>query len=304
MALVIPQLNSGRSVKDFVIESLIYDQHLTTKKLHSRLQHKYGISVTYQAVHKALNELLEQHVLRKKSKTYSINENWIIDLGKFVEQFKRGYMKNNEDLEINPDLIPPITSVKEGDSFTATLKNLAEADAFRFRIRQEIMQSTNSNIHCGVSKHMRSPLLYSIQWLQPQIENKLQRHFLIAEDTIPDKWCADFNRMRGAKVKIVPNIADTCDYTITGDIIVMRYLPRKVVNLIDKIYRNIKDITELNLQDFYKEVCLIQAEVKFVIMKNSTLAEKLTKEILSHFKEEKKNRKSNGHKINAIISSP
>ncbi len=90
--------------KDIIISILIRDHPLTSRKLHRALKAEYQYMVTYQAVHKAVKLLLEQKVLKMEGKGYSINEAWIENVTKFVDELHSVYHKKK-----------PLFGVKEAE---------------------------------------------------------------------------------------------------------------------------------------------------------------------------------------------
>ena len=71
--LSIPQKGEEtRNVKDLVFTILTEEKNLSLIELTNRIQRNYNISVTYQAVRKAVDKLNQQGVLEKIGKKYKI----------------------------------------------------------------------------------------------------------------------------------------------------------------------------------------------------------------------------------------
>jgi len=92
--MLIPNFSKG-GVKDFCVYILGEEWPLTAKKIYNKLK-KNGISVTYQAVFKTLQELVREKVLTKNEMTYEINMAWASYLNNFSEKIKTNYLMKNK----------------------------------------------------------------------------------------------------------------------------------------------------------------------------------------------------------------
>lgn len=64
-----------KSTKDIIVEILSSAWTLSLNKLYYKIKNKYGISVTYQAIHKAVNELVDVGALKKENREYRLSVN-------------------------------------------------------------------------------------------------------------------------------------------------------------------------------------------------------------------------------------
>src|SRR3989339_622660 len=76
--ILIPEINSKpKNTKDAVISILTIEWPLTLREIFYKIKKQYRFSCSYQSVYKAVKELSEKEVLRKKYKKYEINIDWI-----------------------------------------------------------------------------------------------------------------------------------------------------------------------------------------------------------------------------------
>jgi len=81
----IPKPASGKiSTRDLIINILSLKGTATSKEVYSMLTKEFSKSVSYQAAHKILQELLSEEVIVKKDKNYSINNEWVEKLSTYV----------------------------------------------------------------------------------------------------------------------------------------------------------------------------------------------------------------------------
>ena len=86
-----------KSTKDLIIDILSYSWPLTTRKIYNLIKRK-GLSVTYQAVHKSIKELLDQGIVIKQNKEYQLNIEWIKKRHEFIEKLKYAYIDRKYNL--------------------------------------------------------------------------------------------------------------------------------------------------------------------------------------------------------------
>ncbi|MFH1054144.1 MAG: hypothetical protein V1740_07030 [Candidatus Woesearchaeota archaeon] len=87
----------GKSVKDLVVSILVHKHPLSVNELHKQIKWQYRHSVSYQAVHKAVNELILNDVLEnvidKDGKNVEISKKWVNNIIKFGKVLGDNYRK-------------------------------------------------------------------------------------------------------------------------------------------------------------------------------------------------------------------
>ena len=81
-----------------IVEVLLVTQPLTAKQIYYKLKKRHGLSATYQAVHKKLQSLQKEGMLKKDTREYTINPEWLDRVDQFCNIVK-GKIKQRE-LEI------------------------------------------------------------------------------------------------------------------------------------------------------------------------------------------------------------
>jgi len=84
-----------KSTKDTIIEILSSEWPLSLNKIYNRTKKKYGISVTYQATHKAVNELVAGGALKKENREYQLSVDWINKIERFGKKLREDYLKKD-----------------------------------------------------------------------------------------------------------------------------------------------------------------------------------------------------------------
>lgn len=85
------EILGGSKLKDKIITILTTNHPLTAKKIYNNLKKNHKLSITYQATHKALKELLKSEIIIVQEREYEINLMWIRKIQKFSEFVNKEY---------------------------------------------------------------------------------------------------------------------------------------------------------------------------------------------------------------------
>ena len=109
------------STKDKIIEILANNHSVTIKKILFLLKKEHALSITYQAIHKLLNQLLIEKVVIKENKFWKLNQSWINEQLSFfqkISNLNKVHVKSiGKDIkvfafDVNGTLTPEITHVE------------------------------------------------------------------------------------------------------------------------------------------------------------------------------------------------
>jgi hypothetical protein len=92
------------NVKNALVQKLSRQWPLTAKQLSNALPREFGLNITYQAVHKALNELEKENVVQKGKTGYQLDERWIHDVLQISQSIAQNY-ERNEPLDFDKEII-------------------------------------------------------------------------------------------------------------------------------------------------------------------------------------------------------
>lgn len=86
LRVTLPGLRKPKNVKDAVILILSKEWPMRSVTIHGKIRKEYKLKVSPQAVHKALNLLVAEGVIKKNYKSYFLNKEWIEKVKKFVKK--------------------------------------------------------------------------------------------------------------------------------------------------------------------------------------------------------------------------
>ncbi|MBI4450797.1 hypothetical protein HY642_02370 [Candidatus Woesearchaeota archaeon] len=277
MGVVIPSFES-RTLKDLACATVASEQPLTVKKLYNKLRRNYGVTATYQAVHKAVASLVMQGVLVKKHRVYSVNPHWVANLSRFVQDLQKSTARHSGIID----------SKEEGQVQTLTFASMERALEFKKQLQKEFFERRPMQpmVYAGEDSHVISPLIYSersLTLLNLISAAKATCYLVVRGDTPIDRWCADYYRNGGVLVRTGVKCAEHCDLLVLADRIVQIYIPVDIKEELDRIYQGAKRLSDVKIPELYNKVFKKKARVTVAITQNPALAEHVRQRIAGYF---------------------
>ena len=248
----LPVLGKG-STKELMIELLSERWPLSARKIAAQLKKKHALPITYQAVHKSLQELTKDEVLAKTKEGYQVSESWIDHLSSFSTRIKNEYEKLKNVREVRT--VQKLTFMRHSDfvkfhfEFIEKLLSAGEMADMTFHMRHVIYPFILS----GDDYRKVRKMLQKIRWT-----------ILSKNDTPMDRWCARYWKKLGVTVKTGVETATDAIMIVTGDYITNVYLPRKAKQTWDKVFSSatpekfdMKTMNEVTINDAYKTLVTV-----------------------------------------------
>jgi hypothetical protein len=280
LKVVLP-LGEKDDVKNLVFTILSEEYPLKIIELTNFIKKRYGKSVTFQGVRKALMQLTESRVLIKSNNEFSINKNWVEESKSFLDKL---YLNLSNDKKKNSK-----TDSIGGEVSVFTFNSIAEM----MRAWEDISEKWYSNykkgeypVNCYQAAHSWEILIY------PNIEAKLmgltktkgiKAYILCTENTPLDRSIVKFHAKFGVKMVIVPSSSnfDKSHYIGTyGPTILQAKYPGEIVKKLDSFFKRNTSIEDLDLAELSKIVNL-KVQVKMTVIKNLEMAKQINSSILS-----------------------
>ncbi len=275
--------------KEKIIFLLAKEWPQSTKEIHSNLKKNFTISISYQAVHKLVKQLLEINILEFKNKKYLLNFDWIKNTSQFFETSLNNY--SNESIiktgfNINLDL-NEIQYVNF--NYLHELRNLFWAVEANQR-RKIIEDKENERIICINLQHCIGAIANpenEYDHMKNLKKIKAKQFTLIRGDTILDHYVKDFyekNENKAVNIKLgVKDIALVSEQWAFYDLLVEVYFSNDFLILLDKIYNSITNLSDLNLNSFFKELRDMPYQNRAIIHKNREYVKEVKLKTMSYF---------------------
>lgn len=279
--LTLPSLEKGASVKDYVISILSSDWPLSAKKLHAGIKKRFGRNVTYQAVYKAVKELVDDSVLEQKKEGYEIAEEWVKRLHDFTEIVSSNYFTKQKTTAIEGLK----EARKEGEINVLTFETYFDTEKYLYYLQKHSIFTSKNKVICMHHTHEWAPLFYLRAEYNKAVAAKKQGikiYRLCSGNTDADRWAASFYRKMGYNAKTGVSCADVCELLVVGNTVIQIYLPaelrKKLGLLLGKRMEDI-DIGKLASEVFEKKTA-----IEVVISSNEKIAGQIIESTLRHFK--------------------
>lgn len=273
------------NIKNLVFSILVNEYPLKIIELTNLIRKRYGKSVTFQAVRKAVLELISEEILIKENTSFSINKNWVIQSKKTIDNLYNVLTKE----KIAPSNIESI----KGEISVFTFNSLNELMKFWEDIIDDWYKNFKTgdpNINCWQGAHGWEALLHleSEKKIMGQLKKKGIKSYAISTgSTRLDKDLWRFYNSIGVKTRLYPSSKyfDRSYYVGTyGETIVQTHCPENMVRLLDDFFIKTKNIDSLNLTKL-SDIVNTKTKLELTVIKNISMAKQINKSIISQIKE-------------------
>jgi len=254
-------------VKEIIIEVLSEDHPATAKKLYNIVKKGYRKQVSYQAVHKALNELLKENSIVKQKKKYSLNRDYIRNLSYFVKKLEMNY-ENTLKLPENDFSIKKLNSQYEMALFLLGIMKTARKD--------DIITIVWPVVWPG----FKTPEIYGAL---KEIGKKTETYCVCSSDGFLDRYFAKYWRRLGMNLRLGVNIETIFEVFAIKDMVILVYQPSDVRVRKHRYTSFMKSVTELEMDRIFLKVIKEKTEIYAFVIRNPMFAERIRQEIVNYF---------------------
>jgi predicted transcriptional regulator len=260
------QLPVGKSstTKDTIIQILSEDWPLTVKQIYERVQKKADKAITYQAVHKVVQELEKEKIVEKEGTGCKLNKDWIDKVKQYTEGLAQDYIANkgkNKPCDVEYLHL-------EFDTFL---------DAAKFVINRFYFEYSNPEKKVAVcfSYHIYAPFGMSSE----EHENyksmiSQEEHWAVSKaDTYLDRQFSNYLLGIGKKCISGADFVVKPETYVQGDYICQMFLPIECRKELDSIYENVTAMDKMKLDHYFDKVLCAKYKVPCIIFKDAKLAQ-------------------------------
>jgi hypothetical protein len=276
MAIIIPEINTlPKNTKDAVISILTSDWPLTLREIFFRIKKKYGYSSSYQAVYKAVNELLQEQVLTKKSMKYEINIEWIKKLQSFTDIVETNYYAKEK--------IQSLSGLKDSkhkeDIAILNFETIFDAEKYLYYFMKSELFKSKNDIVCLQESNEWKPMFYlraEYNYYARLQEKGHKFYFLCSSSTQIEQKFAQFYKKIGINFKFTKEKFST-DNLIFSDYFIQIFIPEELKKKMENLLEKNDSLTIL------KEVLSKKSSIRIVITKDKNLAKDLKNQFQKKF---------------------
>lgn len=278
-ALLLDSLSKTVSVKGAIIEVLSQKWPLSAKQLHSIIVREHGRDVTYQAVHKAVGQLVEEGLVLESNRVFCLEISKLHSWKEHIGRIEEVYSGKSIDL---------IASMQEGDSRTILFDRYTDFILFSGRTvdKQALLRQSSNKVFASL-RHLYWPLEFKFE--DYNLLLSILRHAeafccMAGSSSALDKWIKREYEIAGTKkhwtaVGVEREIED--DIWTYGDYVFsVKYSPqtRKTV---DDFYSHTSGLKDLFLQYLRGKTNPVTGEITVQATRNKELASIIRAQIKS-----------------------
>ena len=272
--LPLPSLG-GQSVKEHIISVLSSDYPLSLKRIHPILKTRFALGVTNQAVHKALNQMVEEGILEKKNRDYLISKSWIKELKSFTKRLELNYIKKRK----LPDKdFPTVVSFKH-------LREMYEF--FLNALINRTFCKDKKRIVCFLGLSMWNPMVATKEQVPKVFKlTKLNTVYVVAKShTFFDNILKRFWHTIGMKVAIGKDCVTNHDCVVIGDYVFEVYYGENLREHMDDLHKKTRSLLDLDIKELWDKYFYMDSNIKVLINKDKEIADRMRRYTLGFFKE-------------------
>jgi|SRR3989338_4853746 len=274
-------LGNKQNIKNLVFTILSHEYPLRLIQLTNFIRKRYGKAVTFQAVRKAVLELVKEGVLIRQDNEFLVSKEW-------VKQCKKTIDSLYETIYEEKSLPKKVDSIG-GEISTFTFDSINDMMKFWENIIDNWFEKFNTkdpNINCWQGAHAWEGLLHSD--VERNMMGKLGKkgiisYILFTGNTPLDKLMLRFYKEIGLKGIISSSSShfDKSYYVGTyGELVVQTQYPEEIVRELDLFFKKNKNLKNLNLRAL-SDIVNKKTSVKLSVIKNLSMAKQINHSIIS-----------------------
>ena len=285
-------LDKKGGIKDIVLSILSGEYPLSAREIYKLVKKQKSIS--YQAVYKILNQLEKDKTLKKHNLGYSISNEWINYLDKFLNKIKWNYSSQQGNIN---KILNGIK--KDGDILMITANSLSESRDYQKIIKKQICDKykeidiSKRPTTLSLKSHFGSTIFETKSILKDEDHLLIifPHYSIVKNKTFLDLWAKKITTnnpiaKKYKKIKIGIDYGIDYDLKIYDDITIEIHYPKNLIKKLDETYNKVRSFDEFNFFKAFDDIYMKEYSIKMIFYKDKQLADKNKEEIiLRYFKE-------------------
>ncbi|MFH1248961.1 MAG: hypothetical protein V1660_02310 [archaeon] len=270
------------STKDIIVNILSYDWPLSIKKIYHAVRKKHAKKVTYQAVYKAVMQMIDGKILLKTKEGYTLNLEWVKEIHNQTEIIRVNYFSEKQ---------AAIFDREDGNSDAIRVfifKTWFDVEKYLYYLQKNYVTNSKQKENiCFHHSHEWRPIFYlraEYNWMRQLAKMGHKVFTLCSGDCAIDRWASKFYNKLGGNVKLGVRCAETSEIMVFGDLVIQIYIPLELKNKLDNAFAKAIGVDEIDCNSMIKEIFEKDAQIKVVINKDKVLASQISRQTLSKFK--------------------
>lgn len=268
LEIPIPKIGNALTTKEAVLQILSEKQSLTAKELYAEVVKETKKNVSYQALHKTLQQLEKETVIQRIQNKYSLHPDWLQSMENWLQKIKSRTSLENTKLE-KPEL----------RTFHSVI------DVGRFFIFEYTQYPNPEKKPCVcVWKRMYSLIGLSKEEVEGVRNTMGKEHYHITSEssTIVDQFIAEAFEKIGVRVKLGIKNPEEYDLMVIGDYVCEIYFENAHKNAWKSLWEKPQTMKEFDLEKTLK-VMHTGYTTKAIIYFDPSRAQQIREKVLKEF---------------------
>jgi len=271
-------------VKDLVFTILSKEYPLKIIQLTKFIRTRYGKTVTFQAVRKAVLSLVEYGILTKNGNNFMISKEWVEKCKELFNELYRGLNNLKEKI--------PNSVEVAGDVSVFTFNSLNTMMKFWQELMEDWIinfKKGEYNINVYQAAHAWEGLLHlnkEKELMSSLYKKGIKSYIISTGNTLLDKNIKKFYGGIGVKFLICPSQStfDRGYYVGTyGDLIIQTQYPKELVSDMDNFFKKNSRLQNMDI-NILLNIVNKKIEIKLTVIKNLEMAKQINKSVMSQIK--------------------
>lgn len=267
---------SSKGVKPEIVKVLALEFPLNARQVFQRIKDK-GVTVSYQAVHKALGLLEAEGVVCKEKQGYVLNQKWILSNKQFFEQTEAKYAGKST---------LSFKDVPLGSSVSLSFDSYWNALIWILYEMKRVYEERKKHDVIAVYFFHPWPLtaLSKDDYEKLKVVMNVGEHYAICPNQNPlDCLLLDFWRKIGKIVENTLEVNRECESITAYEYLVQIYLSKKLRKKLDEFYEKEEKLDAHSLDKLYKIIYDDKSKTDLVVIRNSEIANNARESVLKNF---------------------
>ena len=283
ISLTLPLLEQPKSIKDMVFIILTHQYPLSLIELLNIIKKQYAVSVSFQAVRKAVLELQHANVIIKDGKKFSLSREWILQLIKFGNTLQKNYFTSPQSRKK--------TTLQVGPNLTIyTLPKLVDLDyVWNGIIRESLSQPQAPKIITFKAVHfwfLLATLAQETQLIQEMLQHGIKLYYICYGNTPLDKWAVQMYNRLGVHCihRSKPHDYDLgLNIGTYGNYLIQTTHPQQLAKKIDHFFRTTAKVEDASLTQI-TQLVIDEQDIPLTIQYDHLLAQTFRENVLREWK--------------------
>ncbi|MBP7708352.1 hypothetical protein KA107_01600 [Candidatus Pacearchaeota archaeon] len=270
------------TTKDQIINILGYEWPLSAKKIYFLLKRKHRLTISYQAVYKAIQEMCDDKILQKTKKDYQLDLTWV-----------KKVHDETDMIRVNYYAIQKAAILEGKGNSNSEIKILAfktwfDMEKYLYYLQKNsILGSTKKEDIFFCHSHEWRPLFYlraEYNWIKKLTGQGNRIYTLCSGNTLIDKTMAKFYSSAGSNILLNSSYSEEFETMVYQDNVINIYLPNDLRKLLNDYFSCLKNMGEIDFNYLIQNIFEKECQIKVIVNKDAELATQIKKQLLSRFK--------------------